>query len=212
MALYRFPEMNPPGGWRYRQTESKAIIVGESHYDLVNLVIAHRRHKGYKPIDRSSVILDVERQICTRLGSQQCKSEGPEDTWVPVPSKHNIFDIETIRSFSAAAWSWLKEGGKLIDEPEAERRAEICRACPANSDAGQGCMRCHLAKVVGTLVPEKRKLDGLTMCVFCGCDLRAKILMPDDVIVKSDQGRDIKYPLHCWQREILDSHKSLRTD
>jgi hypothetical protein len=209
MALYRHIEQNPPGGWRYRQEQSKFVITGESYADLLKNVIAHRKHKGFEPTDSESVGLEIQRQICVRLSRHECKSEGPSDNWTPIPSTHDIFNIESIRSFSASAWEWLKDGGSLVDEAEADRRAEICRACPANSDAGQGCMKCHLAKVVGTFVPEKRKLPGLTMCIFCGCDLRAKVLMPDSVVVKSDQGRSITYPSHCWQREIIDAHKSL---
>jgi hypothetical protein len=209
MATYRHIEQNPPGGWKYRQEQSKYVLSGESYSDLVDLVIAHRKQRGYEPLDRESVGNEIQRQICVRLSKHECKAEGPNDPWTPVPYTHDIFNIETIRSFSSSAWEWLKTGGSLVSEQEAERRAEICRACPANSDAGQGCMKCGLAKVVASFVPEKRKLHGLTVCIFCGCDLRAKVLMPDAIVVKSDEGRSIKYPAHCWQREILENHKSL---
>lgn len=197
----------PPGGFYYLQPESRLRIDGESLGDLLRQVILHRQHKGFEPRDPDTVQAEIERQICGRLGREQCRPEGRDDDWVPVSADSDVMSLDKIRSFSSAAWEWLKSGGKLVDMAEAERRRAICAACPANADTGRDCFNCSLGKLIRLAVPADRRFQDLRVCSYCGCDLRSKVNVPDSVIVVSDQGRGIAYPKHCWQREILASHQ-----
>lgn len=208
MPSLRFKDTVPNGGWRFLETRTGLNVEGESFGHLRDQVIAHRSHRGLDPIDPPTVEQEIETQLCGRLGDRECKGI-PGDGWVPVRSAMDIFDMEKIVAFSASAWEWVKTGGKLVPIEESERRAVICRGCPANSSAGQGCMKCGVNKLVLALVPGDRMTEGVTLCLYCGCDLRAKVLAPDSVIVESDRGRGIEYPPHCWQRHILEAHKSL---
>lgn len=209
MATLRYRRDVPPCGWKYYQQESKLLINGENFEDLRRLVIAHRRHKGYAPTDEETVGLEIERQICTRLGNYQCRSEGPNDDWVPMPDDGDFLSLEKIKSASAAAWEWFKRGGELVPLAEAERRARICEGCPCN-EPFSGCKACGIQKLISQVVPEERRFEWLNGCLVCGCDLKSKVNMPNSVIVASDRGRNLRYPVgHCWQREILEANKTL---
>ena len=203
MARLKHRDETPPGGWRFLQLDTRLVIEGESFGNLVALVIAHRRHKGLQPQDKAEVGLEIERQICGRLTAYQCRSEGTDDDWIPVPADSDVMNMAKIKSFSESAWTWLKGGGQMVPAPEAERRAEICRACPANLESGHSCFSCTLGKLIRLSVPSERRLDGLKTCGFCGCELTSKVLMPESVILASDHDRNIAYPKNCWQREII---------
>ncbi len=208
MARLRFSDMTPHGGWRFLQPESRLVIEGESLGNLISLVQAHRAHKNLLPLDYESIRLEVERQICSRLGKAECQSEGTNDEWVPVPADSDVMNLEKIKSFSEAAWAWLKSGGEMVKPAEAERRAEICRLCPANMAPQKNCFNCSLGNLIRLAVPANRALPGLNTCNFCGCDLVSKVNVPASVIIASDKGRNIAYPKHCWQKEILDKNKA----
>jgi hypothetical protein len=111
--------------------------------------------------------------------------------------------LEKITGFSTAAWTWLKNGGEFVEKTEAERRAQICRDCPANVDQGHDCFVCSLGKLIRSAVPEDRRLHGLHSCQYCGCDLQSKVNLPDAAIIASDTSRNIQFPSYCWQQSIL---------
>lgn len=209
MATLRFWNQNPAGGWKFLQFQSRLVIEGESGDDLVDRVQQHRTHKGFTPTDKPSIRLEIERQICGRLGINECRPEGIEDEWVPVPADSDVMNLDKIMSFSEAAWAWLKTGGEIVPLPEAERRAAICRDCPANCDTGKDCFNCALGGLIRLAVPPDRRLPSLKICGHCSCDLQSKVNMPDSVIIASDKGRGIVFPIWCWQRAIIEAHKSL---
>ncbi len=211
MAYLRFSNQVPQGGFRYRQAESQLVIEGESLTDLVNRVRDHRIHKGLAPTDRETISVEVQRQICGRLGLAECSPEGIADEWTPVPADSDVMSLEKIVSFSRAGWEWMKSGGELVPLHEAERRRDICVKCPANADLGHDCFTCKLGQMVSEAVPAERRFPDVRVCAFCSCSLSAKCSAPESVIVASDKGRDILYPNHCWQKAILDAHKSLPT-
>lgn len=209
MATLRFFNSNPPGGWRFLELRTRLVIEGENGEDLCWKVRQHRIHKQLLPIDPASIRLEVERQICGRLGLAECKPEGVEDEWVPVPADSDVMNLEKIKSFSEAAWAWLKTGGAMVSKEEAQRRAGICLDCPANCDTGKDCFNCTLGSLIRMAVPDDRRINGLKVCGHCGCDLQSKVNAPDSVIVASDAGRNVPYPSWCWQRAVIEANKSL---
>jgi len=208
MARLRFKHTAPLLGWRYRQSETGLVITATSLGELARKVSEHRQHKNLQPTDMASIQIEIERQLCGRLGNSDCIAE-PGDNWVPVRDENNIMSVDKIISFSRAAWEWIKSGGELVVPEEAERRAKICRDCPANADSGHGCFNCALGKLVRSMVPQSRQIEGLKTCMYCGCDLQSKVNLPEAGIIASDKGRNIAFPDHCWQRQILDTHKNV---
>lgn len=202
MALLKKRNETPPGGWSYLQRETEFTLKGENEQQLIDLVVSHRVYKNLKPQERDLVQLDIERQICTKLGSMECKKEGVEDKWVPRNPERNVITMSGVLAFSKAAFAFLKSGGELATVEEAKRRAEICRGCPLNQQM-TGCSCNTFYKVIDATVSGERKLPGLHVCRACDCSLVAKVNLTEDQVRVSNEGRKITWPgSACWQREL----------
>ncbi len=198
MAVLKHPTTSPPGGWKYRQAETLLTLDGDSLHALVDKVVSHRRYKGLKPDDPQLVNLEVQRQICTRLGTGECKPESEVDEWVPLPITPR-FTLMDILAFSKTMLEFAKSGGKLVSKEELKRRADICRGCACNQPA-QGCKCSIFYKMVNASVPSDRREPNLHICACCSCSLIGKTNMPASVL-KADT-RKINYPGFCWMKEI----------
>jgi hypothetical protein len=84
VALLKFKKEVPPLGFWYIQPQSHLRIEGDSLKETAEKVIAHRKYKGFEPTDYPTVALEVERQICSRLGTFHCQPEKGEKTWTPI--------------------------------------------------------------------------------------------------------------------------------
>lgn len=204
MARLKYKNEVPPGGFVFIQAESRLKIFGESFGDLVDRVISHRQHRGFGPTDRATVELEVERQMCSRLGKNFCRSEGKDDEWVPVTDTTDFLDWEKIKSFSVAAWNWVKNGGELCSPEESDRRAAICAACPCCEPWG-GCRSCGLAKWATSAIPNDRRITEFADkgCLVCSCAISTLLVAPESVIVAADDARPLKYPRNCWKEPML---------
>lgn len=65
----------PPGGYFYTQPETNFRIDAPTFDKLINRVIEHRTYKEIMPILRKRVALQVEDQICARIGQEHKISE-----------------------------------------------------------------------------------------------------------------------------------------
>ncbi len=206
MALLKFRQLKPPGGWIYFQAETQFTIKAENLDALVALVIAHRQYKNLQPQDPPSVELEIQRQLCVRLGRLECKSEGNKDGWVPQDNLKEFVTMSGVLSFSKAAIAFVKSGGAMATPEESQRRAAICMACPMNQPMS-GCSCGVFYKILDATVPRARKIDGLHVCRACQCSLGVKVLLTDEQIVVSNEGRKINWPSQeCWQRRIMEDH------
>ncbi len=210
MAVLKSRRDSPPGEWKYFQRETEYEMKGENESDIVNLVVAHRRYRNLHPQDPEAVRLDIHRQICSKLGTQECQKEGPDDKWKPINPERIRFTASMIMSFSAAALEFVKGGLKLVPVEESLRRAAICQGCPMNQPM-TGCNCNNFHKIVASMVPADRTIPYVGVCYACGCDLKSKVNLTDEVIIESNKGRDIEYPDFCWQRAILEKAKSVST-
>jgi len=113
---------------------------------------------------------------------------------------HDVREIQAsdVKRFFTTVAKWASDGGTMVDSGEAERRASICAACPQNVPI-RGCMGCStilpkLLKVIGGATTSKDAL--LKGCKICGCELKAKVHLPSDVMVDGESN----FPEHCWIR------------
>lgn len=196
MAILKHPSTTPPGGFRYKQLETGLTVTGDSLSDLIQKTVAHRRYKGLKPDDPATVSLEVQRQICTRLGKEECKAE-EVDSWVPVPITPR-FTLTDILAFSKTLLEFIKSGGKLVPIQEAQSRRAICAACPCNVSAS-GCKCSIFYKAIAAAVPKERQWSDLHICQLCSCSLQAKVSVPMEVL-ETDK-RKINWPVHCWMHK-----------
>lgn len=205
MAYLRYRSTTPPGGWVFYQKETAFTIKGENEGQLIDLVIQHRQYKSLLPQEREAVRLDIERQICTKLGSGECRSEGASDTWVPRNPERNVVTMSGVLAFSKAAFAFIKSGGAMAPMEEVQRRAEICRACPLNQEL-TGCACNSFYKTIESIVSADRRLPGLHVCRACDCSLVAKVNLTDEQVRVSNEGRKITWPgSACWQKDIEQS-------
>lgn len=201
MALLKIQNTTPPGGWKFYEPATGLTIVAGNLHDLVAKVIEHREHKGVRPTDRATVVLEVQRYMCGALSTAECRSEGPSDPWVPVPSDRYI-TLADVMAASRAAMQYIVGLGRLEPMEENQRRRRICVTCPLNQPMS-GCRCGPLYRAIAAVVPSERGFADLHVCGVCHCSLRVKCAVPADVIRASDRGRGLKYPGHCWVNEVL---------
>lgn len=197
MATLKFPNMAPPRGWQYFEARSRLTIKDDNLYSLTQKVIDHRKHKGWGPVDTKTVRLEIERQICQRLGTDLCIPESANDSWKPTSDISTSIGLEQVMAFSRAAFEWLKSGGDMVSLEENERRRAICAECPLNQPMN-GCKCAPFYKILSNIIPDNRRHSDLHICGICGCSLQAKCASPVNVIKQSDKGRDLSYPTQCW--------------
>lgn len=202
MARLKYPRDVPPNGFWFIQKESFLRLEGESLKDLAEKVVAHRKYRGYEPTDFATVALEVERQICSRLGVYHCKPEGNEDNWVPIDFPNTVLKLGTVVGASKALFAYLASGLELVTPEKAKERADKCARCPINWPL-TGCKCGALYKLLEKAVPKEKRFANLGVCVICQCSLPAKVWLPRKVIDASNEGRDLKFPRDgsCWQYE-----------
>jgi len=196
MALLNGTTLHPPDGWRYLQPETHLWIKADMHDELVDLVVAHREHKGLTPTDRKTVSLEIQRQICLGAPKGTCKGE-PGENYAPFIDQSRSLSLTKLALFSETLVRWLKDGLHMVSPVESKARAEICRGCPFNKTPA-ACSCTPFWKLIDALVPKERHEDGLFVCALCGCALKAKILAPLDV-AREGNPVGLRLPSWCWQ-------------
>jgi hypothetical protein len=206
MARLKFRRETPVRGWFFIEPKTRLRIVGESLDNLAKLVTEHRTYKGLPRATVAEASIDIERQICTRLGSRECISEGIADEWKPVKDSP-ILTVQNAISFSRSMIEWIASGKELVPMEEAQRRADICKGCALNNPV-IGCKCSAFYKLVDKSVPFERRDPGLGVCGICSCSLICKTNLPLSVIKTSNAGRELEYPPHCWQNEVASTPAS----
>ena len=149
----------------------------------------------------------MQRQICSKLGARECVPEGPDDPWKPVHDLTRTASVTEILAFSRAALDWLMGGREIVPLEVNEARRKTCTACPMNQPV-QGCRCAPLYRMVDRAIPEDRRFGDLHVCGVCGCSLKAKCAVPGSVVIASDEGRDLPYPVGCWVPSVLQTPAS----
>jgi hypothetical protein len=184
----------PPGGWRYVQPETAVRFYSDTFEDLAAQVRAHREYKGFST---ATLARDIERQLCSGLSREHCVPEPGED-YRPVEDLTAQLTADKVKALSRALAAFVLGRAAWVSRAEAERRAAVCRGCPFNKPA-KACACASAYTVVETLIPRERRLDGVSVCMACGCSLQAKANLPDEVIAAS-LAPGLALPEWCWQR------------
>lgn len=193
MALLRNPRETPPDGFRYVQMETQTRFTGETLGELADMVIAHRAYKGVGSLDKQTVEVEIQRQICEGAFPHVCAGENGE-TYQPLIDRSRSLDPDMIVGATEAAFRFIGSGGAVVDKAESERRAAICRGCQFNRASVCVCTPLH--KALDALVPAKRREPGLAICGICGCSLLAKVLLPLSTILSENS--TLRTPSYCW--------------
>ncbi len=205
MALLKSFRDTPPGGFQYFQLETECTIKAECWPEIVDKVIEHRKYKNLHPQDRAAVELDIQRQMCRKLGKDECVSEGPQDKWLPLPHEKTMLTLDAVVGFSKAAIAFVASGGEMEPMDEVRRRAEICRTCLFNQRIS-GCRCAPFYALLDKTIPRARRMPDLGVCVKCSCSLAVKVNLTEEQVIASNEGRDIQWPQdqECWQARIME--------
>jgi hypothetical protein len=186
----------PPGGWRYRETETGFEFKAATLGSLVDLVAAHRASNKLQPGNPRA---EIQAYVCAQLpvGSEDCVGELEAGDEVADIALKTEFTMDDVKRFLVAAKEALGRKG-LVKQEEADRRAGICASCPLNQSVG-GCWTCRglaewIFRLIGTRVTAHA--SRLRQCGSCGCNIKAKVWLPLDVARKVSEG--YKFPSWCW--------------
>lgn len=139
----------------------------------------------------------VGNKVCEADYMSSCCSDGP------VGATRQITAADVKRFFSTVS-AWIASGGSLVDPETSELRSSVCASCPQNVRV-RGCMGCSgvvpklLKLLKGASTTHDHQLQG---CNVCGCQLKAKVHLPSDVMVDGTEAQD--FPEHCWIRKELN--------
>jgi hypothetical protein len=185
----------PPTGWVYVERATGTHFERNSYDQLVAAVVAHREYRGL-PVHEAE--RDIQDQICLTLGEPTCRRAATDPA--PIRDRTRGLDVDTLMSANRALFGWLGTGGATVAPSVSQDRAKVCLSCPLNKPVSK-CSCSPFYKVLQTTIPKERVIDGLQVCMACGCSLKAKVLLTDEVIKGSSRNAD--FPAWCWQRAIV---------
>lgn len=195
---------NHDGGWCYQVPETGQVFCGSSLSELMTSLAAHYKAAGYPQPPNLARL--VEDYICDHIPDYcggQPRASRPEDAarqgWL-AGLKHTFTNIVTGTQTLAA---WIAGGRNYVDGGVANARAAICTTCPENVEP-QGCTGCNLStlkEIVRSVVGSRTTTSDahLKACKVCGCDLRAKVHLPHDILWRhmADSQKQ-QLPEWCW--------------
>jgi hypothetical protein len=195
MSLLKEPTNHlPVGGRRYTDPKTGVTIVGDTVGRLIQLVT---RERGKAGLDSSNVREEVEEFTCSQY-PHLCERRVDGS---PVERK---FTRKDVLAFVESVRGTIESGG-VVQQEEAERRANICQQCPYNRRVA-GCEGCNgisglIFKVIGA---RRVKAQGsLKNCSICGCSLKPKVWVPKEVLEKTSEIQENSgdFPSWCWVRQ-----------
>lgn len=191
MARLPKPELYPSGGFSF--TEADGTVLTSTSWDLLAVRLEEYRRLTNKPAGNPRE--EVMAQACERH-PDICGEVGGK-----------AFEINPAVKLGVGVQSWIAgvaiENAKTrlgrVDEPEAVRRAAICRRCPLNIAWQTSCTTCDksLATVTADLTREgpEVNVEGLQGCVafdqINAVAVRLKLPAKESPLS----------PAECWRRD-----------
>jgi len=186
----------PPGGWHYTVEQTGVRIEAASARTLKSKIRQHLKANSL-PLPEGFDAW-AEDAICTQGGYGNPFCGGA----VPKPDgKMPILSLAMAARFIKTMLGVIRDR-KLVSRDEAERRIAICNACPLATSIG-GCKSCSTVfKEVERLLAKSPLVSapGKEFCKACGCLLRLKAVVPNDVLDRAETTRP-PYAAECWRQQ-----------
>lgn len=192
----------PPGGWRYRQTETGREWDKAASLDQITQDVTAHRMQNQLPVGDARSDIEHFTGFCL-------VDEGHAD-------RVEIF--EAVGRSIAQYWQGLKglkainrfqaEGRPLfVSEALATKRAAVCVSCPRNvTDTAENSVQ-RLSNgrmrdmVGGRSTPHDEQLKT---CAVCSCQVGVIIHFTGELLQESGSLKNLApYPPHCWKRFAL---------
>lgn len=192
-----------PGQWRYTVPQTGVLLTDSWWSGLRDKVYAHLRANGIEVDDELALV--IEDAVCreTRPGSKCAPRKAK-----PIAGRHPLPMLMYVNSFLRAVWGALRER-RFVPREEAERRAEICRACEFRVESPGGCTGCYTLLKKANELMDKNPIkfepdeDGTVRdtCQACLCVCHLKVWLTDSVLDASEGAIKPKFHEKCWRLE-----------
>lgn len=185
--------VEPPGGWFFQEPATGMTFKDIAFSMLVQRVAVHRRNNNIET--KGDLASEIETAICARLSPENQVAHCEMGTAYPKSVHWSMID-----RFLKSAVAFVTGDENLVSQAEAERRANICAACPLNTGL-HGCAMCRQ-----TLNALREKLttrrttqdDKLQACSWCLCDNRVQVHVPLSAL-RAGKRELPNPPSWCWQ-------------
>jgi len=180
-------------GFFYYIEATNTVFIDYGWKSLMDKVKAHMIGNGLEVPSELGLIMQEE--FCQHK-PEFCSERSKE-------SEEKVSAWHLMKRFYTSAVVPLATGN-LVDQTEANRRAEICAACPKNTDkVMEFCVGCSSRSLIGTinsyLTSRHTPSDHLLKnCLVCHCLNAIKVWVP-----KSEMDTEDLRPLwpdHCWMK------------
>ena len=189
----------PAGGmWHYPEPHSGKIISTVTYDNLLRILYELYRKNGW-PIG-----LDFENEVEARLCVQH-----PSECEIDVPKTRRRSRRMTwgdLMRGTRVLLSFKLAGSPIVPPEEAERRADICAACPENITFDKPCggICAELMNLVRAVIGSRRtrQHDNLRACSICHCLLEAAVQIPLEHQCKgvtSEMKEQFSSLQSCWK-------------
>ena len=207
----------PNGGWQFRQTAtgwSAPTPVGSTFSQTKVLIIQHRmknpaivaKHKlSTDPHVVGEELMDFNR---LRLGIPK-PTPGPPSFFASGRSlSGHVLDaaanLRRAAQGTAVVLDWLASGGAPVSQELANKRAEICVACPKNMVGSWYTVA--PAEIIKSALEARKDLKletpsdaSLKSCDVCRCLNRLKVWTPLAFIAAKTKPEIMaEFPSNCW--------------
>lgn len=196
------PNVTPPGGWRWTDPNTLAVLRADTLAELVKAAVAHRKANKLDPIpDLMAVVMD---QICRQVPASLCHatSSNVVGSFRANPgapgNTGNVARFSLSTSISKTLVLVRNNAGR-VSQAEAEKRAGICVVCPMNTQE-QVCYSCSVKSTMDQWLGGSRTTGVDHQLALCGIDgTFSKVSV--HVKAEPNQKKLGGYPDGCWKRE-----------
>lgn len=192
----------PPGGFQYEDKATGFKVKTRSWRDCKAAVWKYRVANGGDVSPNWEIRLESEIILQMNL---QGTSWAIDDEQYHPSTGEGIGVGDILRALSSFG-KIIASGVALVDQEEANRRANICSTggpngtpCPQNQHV-QSCMGCSGIRSLINAVrgdqstPDDDKMNG---CNVCKCPTKIKVWLP----LTSIDNTGLTYPDFCWQNQ-----------
>ena len=189
----RYPNMEPPGGWRYKDVKTGLLVFGSNKTELIRNCKEHRRANSLPIPDNFDAY--IERYICLNIPPELVL--GLSEDHVVSEEALTLFNVTQKTDDFLLAWK--QSGQKLVTQETATLRAGTCLNCSRNSKSI--CLTCQGLDIWIGGWTGQRKTPYDRHLFVCACD---GVILLASVHTNISYEKDV-YPEHCWKRECIKS-------
>lgn len=181
-------------GWWFAVEATRTVFISYGWGSLVKMVAAHL--KGNELHIPADLNLEMMARYCELTGAPECAESDPN------ASERQSFMRDSQRFLRAMEDALMHDG--LVDQDEAERRAEICSRCPFNDkEKFSWCFGCATKTAAAKLAKLSLGLSTsrdaqLKTCGVCHCKLQLKVWCGREVMDEPQFRRE--WWTECWMK------------